>query len=65
MTGLSRRQFVTRVGALAALWGMAPSVLGDRGRSDVSRSAVVDVVGDDSAERRGRSFVPNADGCAG
>ncbi|MCZ4278467.1 TIGR03767 family metallophosphoesterase [Rhodococcoides yunnanense] len=30
MTGLSRRQFVTRVGALAALWGMAPSVLGDR-----------------------------------
>ena len=30
MTGLSRRQFVSRVGALAALWGMAPGVLGDR-----------------------------------
>ncbi|MGU3432397.1 TIGR03767 family metallophosphoesterase [Actinomycetes bacterium M1A6_2h] len=30
MTGLSRRQFVTRVGALAALWGVTPDLLGTR-----------------------------------
>ena len=28
MAGLSRRQFVTRVGTLAAAWGIAPQVLG-------------------------------------
>ncbi len=28
MTGLSRRQFVARVGTLAAVWGIAPHVLG-------------------------------------
>ena len=30
MPGLSRRQFVSRVGALAALWSMAPAALGGR-----------------------------------
>lgn len=30
MPGLSRRQFVSRVGLLAALWGMAPGTLGGR-----------------------------------
>lgn len=28
MAGLSRRQFIARVGALAAAWGIAPHVLG-------------------------------------
>ncbi|WP_291055304.1 TIGR03767 family metallophosphoesterase [Herbiconiux sp.] len=39
MPGLSRRQFVTRIGALAAAWGLSPALLGSAVSAQADRAA--------------------------